>query len=103
MAISVTSNAGKTAAPHPLEPLSPEEIASAVAIVRASGKLGSKARFVTVVLHEPSKQTVLEYREGEPIEREAFVIILDNADGATYEHDQVLDTHPACATVHHVG
>ena len=81
----LASNASKTAAPHPLEPLSPEEIAAAVAIVRTSGKLGPKARFVTVVLHEPPKQAVLEYREGEPVEREAFVIILDNADGATYE------------------
>ena len=79
MSVHLTSNAIMTATPHPLEPLNPEEIASAVAIVRASGKLGSKARFVTVVLHEPSKQTVLAYREGDPIEREAFVIILDNA------------------------
>ena len=62
-----------------------KEIASAVAIVRASGKLGPKTRFVTVVLHEPSKQVVLAYREGDTVEREVFVIILDNADGATYE------------------
>ena len=69
MAVDLTSNATKTAALHPLEPLSPEEIASAVTIVRASGKLGPKARFVTVVLHEPAKQVVLAYREGDPIER----------------------------------
>src|SRR6266850_820040 len=85
MAVSLVSQERKTAAPHPLEPLSPEEIAAAVAIVRTSAKLGPKARFVTVVLHEPPKQAVLEYREGDPVEREAFVIILDNADGATYE------------------
>src|SRR5919108_5217043 len=85
MAVSLASTESKTAAPHPLEPLTPEEIAAAVAIVRTSGNLGPKARFVTVVLHEPSKQAVLEYREGDPVERQAFVIILDNADGATYE------------------
>jgi primary-amine oxidase len=85
MTVSVTPNEKKTAAPHPLEPLSPEEIATAVAIVRSSGKLAPQARFVTVVLHEPPKQAVLEYREGDPVEREAFAIILDNADGATYE------------------
>jgi primary-amine oxidase len=85
MATNLTSNGRETAALHPLEPLSPEEIAAAVSIVRASGKLGPKARFVTVVLHEPPKQAVLEYWEGGPVEREAFVIILDNADGATYE------------------
>ena len=78
MVVQLTSNENKSAAPHPLEPLSPEEIASAVAMVRASGKLGAKARFVTVALHEPSKQAVLAYREGDTVEREAFVIILDH-------------------------
>jgi primary-amine oxidase len=85
MAVSVASNASETVALHPLEPLSPEEIAAAVAIVRNSGQLGPQARFVTVVLHEPPKQVVLDYREGEPVERQAFVITLDNTDGATYQ------------------
>src|SRR5262249_3264684 len=81
----LTSRRTTARPPHPLEPLSPEEIAAAVAIVRSSGKLGPKARFVTVVLHEPPKQAGLEYRAGDQVEREAFVIILDNADVATYE------------------
>ena len=85
MADNLAPNDSKTAAPHPLEPLGPEEIASAVAIIRTGGKLGPKARFVTVVLHEPPKQRMLAYQEGGPVEREAFAIILDNADGATYE------------------
>src|SRR5262245_15696774 len=85
MPANLTSSATDTAALHPLEPLSPGEIAAAVAIVRDSGKLGPKSRFVTVVLHEPEKQAVLAYREGDPIDRKVFVIILDNADGATYE------------------
>jgi primary-amine oxidase len=85
MVVQRTSNENTSVARHPLEPLNLEEIAAAVAIVRTSGKLGSKARFVTVVLHEPAKQAVLEYQEGEPIERQAFVVILDNVDGATYE------------------
>jgi primary-amine oxidase len=85
MSIQLTSTATETTAPHPLDALSPEEIATAVGIVRASGKLGSQARFVTVALHEPSKPLVLAYREGDRIEREAFAIILDNTDGSTYE------------------
>ena len=85
MSVQLTSTLTKTAVPHPLDPLSPEEIATAVGILRASGKPGSQARFVTVALHEPSKPVVLAYREGDRIEREAFVIILDNTDGATYE------------------
>src|SRR5262245_43011551 len=70
---------------HPLDPLSAQEISAAVAILRTSGKLGSHVRFATVVLQEPSKEVVLNFKDGDPIEREAFAVILDNDDGATYE------------------
>ena len=70
---------------HPLDPLSAAEISAAVAILRASGKLGSHVRFATVVLQEPSKEVVLNFKDGDAIERAAFAIILDNDDGATYE------------------
>ncbi|MEP0886357.1 primary-amine oxidase, partial [Trichocoleus sp. ST-U3] len=70
---------------HPLEPLSVEEITAAVAIVRATHPVGSHFRFPTVVLNEPAKEVVLNFQEGDPIEREAFLILLDNATGTTYE------------------
>ena len=53
------------AARHPLEPLSAAEIAAAVGIVRASGRLGDRARFASITLHEPSKETVLGFRAGD--------------------------------------
>jgi primary-amine oxidase len=70
---------------HPLEPLTPDEIKVAVTILRSSGRIGDKARFATVTLHEPAKETVLNFQPGDLIEREAFFIILDNADSQTYE------------------
>src|SRR2546427_1956075 len=70
---------------HPLDPLSAQEITAAVSILRTSGKLGSNVRFATVVLQEPSKEVVLNFKDGDPIEREAFAIILENDDGATYD------------------
>src|SRR5499426_3933153 len=70
---------------HPLDPLSAQEITAAVSILRTSGKLGSNVRFATVVLQEPSKEVVLNFKDGDSIEREAFAVILDNDDGATYE------------------
>src|SRR5215471_18367874 len=70
---------------HPLDPLSAAEITTAVAILCASGKLGPHVQFATVMLQEPSKEVVLNFKDGDPIEREAFAIILDNDDGATYE------------------
>ena len=69
---------------HPLEPLTPEEITTAVRIIKEKN-LGETIRFPTVTLKEPDKQTVLNYKESDEIEREAFVIVLDNADGTTYE------------------
>ncbi len=88
--MTITHQLADTSAPsasgqHPLEPLSAEEVAAAVAIVRAERHLGEQTRFATVVLNEPEKQAVLGFKAGDEIEREAFLIILDNSDGATYE------------------
>jgi primary-amine oxidase len=70
---------------HPLEPLSAAEIAAAVALVRASGRLGSRVRFASITLHEPPKEVVLHFRAGEAIVREAFIILLDNETNAVSE------------------
>ncbi len=74
-----------TPARHPLDPLTPEEIAEAAAILKTQRDLGARVRFETIVLQEPAKETVLKFRTGDPIQREAFIVILDNDAGATYE------------------
>ena len=74
-----------TTATHPVEPLSPDEIRAAVAIVRSQQTLGSATRFATVTLNEPDKATVLAFQSGDEIEREAFLILLDNETAKTYE------------------
>lgn len=70
---------------HPLEPLTAAEMAQAISILRSSGKLGSQTRFVKVDLNEPAKEVVLNFKDGDPVEREAFIMLLDGTDGATYE------------------
>lgn len=70
---------------HPLEPLTPDEIATAVAIIRQEKPLSSSFRFATVTLNEPAKAAVLSFTPGDAIAREAFVILLDNATAKTYE------------------
>ena len=98
---------------HPLDPLTPQEMERTVEILRQSGptlpasgfpappppsarggpigdrgpmtRLGPRARFVKVELHEPSKEAVLGYRNEMPFEREAFASVLDAATGQTYE------------------
>jgi primary-amine oxidase len=70
---------------HPLEPLTAAEMAQAISILRNNGKLGFQTRFVKVDLHESPKEVVLNFKDGDPVEREAFIMLLDGTDGATYE------------------
>jgi primary-amine oxidase len=74
-----------TLAQHPLDPLTAEEIARAVQVLRADYPLSGRVRFATVVLQEPPKSVVLNFKKGDPIQREAFAILLDNATATTYE------------------
>src|SRR5205807_1238319 len=70
---------------HPLEPLTAGEITAAVHIVRTERNLHERVRFASVTLHEPPKEVVLNFKQGDPVTRAAFIILLDNTDGATYE------------------
>jgi primary-amine oxidase len=75
----------ETRCAHPLDLLSPDEMAQAVAIVRAHEQFTATTRFVKVELREPSKQVVLNFKTGDTWEREAFALLLDNANGKTSE------------------
>ena len=88
---------------HPLEPLTPDEISAAVAIARAQPSLGDRVRFATVTLKEPPKATVLSFQPGDTIEREAFIILLDNATAKTYEAVVSLSTGEVKSWVHIPG
>ena len=74
---------------HPLDPLTVEEIVEAASILKAHLKtqhqLGDRVRFETIVLQEPDKDTALNFQPGDSIERNAFLVILDNDAAATYE------------------
>ena len=70
---------------HPLDPLSAPEIEKAVNILRTQRALGERVRFESVVLNEPAKDSVLNPNGTDPASREAFIILLDNEAGSTYE------------------
>ena len=70
---------------HPLDPLSPGEIERAVAILRSERELGPRVRFESVELLEPPKDGPSRRNGHDPSGREAFIILLDNNTGATYE------------------
>jgi primary-amine oxidase len=64
----------KASVTHPLEPLSAEEMKSAVKIVRDIKKPGPEVRFISVALKEPSKAKPTVMAE----EREAFMVLYDS-------------------------
>ncbi len=76
-----------TSAPpiHPLDPLEPEELRSAVNIVRTEKQLDERALFEQVTLHEPDKTLVKRFAPGCDFPREAFVVVLDRSAGRTFE------------------
>ena len=80
-----------TSVRHPLDPLTADEIASAVAILREQRRLGPRVRFVTIALDEPPKEAVREFSPGDPVVRNAFVSLLDPGDGVAYEAVVSLD------------
>jgi primary-amine oxidase len=82
---------------HPLEPLSGDEIAAAIDILRRERALGERVRFVSVSLHEPPKAAVLAFPSDGSLERQAFAILLDNAVGRTYEAVVSLDRRSVVA------
>ncbi|WP_020180434.1 primary-amine oxidase [Methylopila sp. M107] len=70
---------------YPLDPLSAQEIADAVALVSKARSLGETARFPIVRLEEPDKAELSAWRAGEPLPRLAFVLHLDNLSGDAEE------------------
>jgi primary-amine oxidase len=70
---------------HPLDPLSKDEIAAVVATLKAENKATESSRFYTLVLHEPPKAEVLNFKPGAAFRREAFVVVFERAANKTLE------------------
>lgn len=70
---------------HPLEPLTEQEILDAIAILKAELNLSDRVRFMTVTLQEPPKAVILSYKPNSIVDREAFVVLLDNDTGNCHE------------------
>ncbi|MGH7949211.1 MAG: primary-amine oxidase, partial [Candidatus Binataceae bacterium] len=73
------------AATHPLDPLTKDEIAAAVAAIKTSGKAPSSAEFYRLTLVEPPKAEVLAFKAGRPISRSAKVLVYDRANNKSYD------------------
>jgi len=70
---------------HLLDPLTADEIEAASRILKQDRGLAATARFVYVTLLEPGKDTVLGYRRGGALDRQAHVVLRERAECRTYE------------------
>ena len=68
---------------HPLDGLTSSEYWAVHDILHKSGHMTPDTGVSTLLLHEPLKSTVLAWKPGDPIEREADVILEDK--GQTIE------------------
>lgn len=88
---------------HPLEPLSAEEIAAVVNIIRSYPAFHHQIRFVYVSLQEPNPDFQLSYKAGEAFEREAALVLLDiSQDPATVYEATVNLTRGAVTRYEHI-
>ena len=70
---------------HPLDPLTAEEVTGAWEILRTQRTLGARVRVVSIALQEPPKESVLAHRPGDAADRTVEVVLMDGAEGTTYE------------------
>lgn len=66
---------------HPLDPLTFEEHWTALEVLRAAGHIDRESLFSQLRLFEPDKGQVLGWREGEAIDRSAFVVVRNGKEG----------------------
>jgi primary-amine oxidase len=62
---------------HPLDGLTAEEVAKAVLLIREQGLATDATRYPAITLLEPAKDLVLKWKSGDPLPRQAFVIMRD--------------------------
>jgi primary-amine oxidase len=70
---------------HPLDPLSSEEIAAAIAVVRCYPEIGKDVRFISVNLVEPSKAELQIFAAGSVSDRRILIVLLDLEAGCAFE------------------
>jgi primary-amine oxidase len=74
-----------SAASHPLDPLTRDEMATATQVLKDAGKVTAQSRFSTIVLYEPPKAEVLSFEPGREARREAFAVVYERAANKTFE------------------
>src|SRR5262245_39424622 len=94
LASPLPASAANAVVEHPLDPLTPDEITAAAAIVRAAHGLPASARFAAIRLHEPPKDVVRSFTPATHVERRAWVAVMDAPAGLLHDGVVRLDLDP---------
>src|SRR4051794_19796791 len=70
---------------HPLDPLTADEIKLAKKVLAAAPGFPPEALFSTIVLKEPSKNDVINFRPGQSFTRQAAAVVMDRKHNRTFE------------------
>jgi len=81
----MVETAHQTPVTHPLESLRPDEVHSAVAAVRATGRISETALFSMVTLDEPAKSVLAAHRAGDTVDRRIRLIIVPGPEAGVVE------------------
>ena len=90
-------------AQHPLEPLTAEEFRKTAEILRRDQSLTDSWRFASMELKEPDKAEVRSWRDGDPVRRTAFTVLLNREDNTTWEGVVDLDDNKVVSWTHVPG
>ncbi|MGJ5894441.1 tyramine oxidase [Streptomyces sp. V2] len=88
---------------HPLEPLTAQEIRTAVDVLKEQHEIGPQLRFVMISLREPAKRDLWEFDARTPLERAVFIVLRDLAHRRTYEAVVALNREKVVSFEERVG
>ncbi len=71
---------------HPLDPLTADELARSIAILRERGDLSDRHRLIRLVLDEPAKDATHWQADANADERRAFAVVRERGTNAVTEH-----------------
>ena len=71
--------------PHPLDPLSAQELKDVVQHARNVWKLDHRHLFAMVQLHEPSKEIVNNWKDSDPVQRAAKITLWNSSTSTVIE------------------
>jgi len=70
---------------HALEPLSAEEVAQSVALLKTLAQFNSSTRIISIILEEPRKERIFGESSSHAIDREVLAMCFDNARNRAFQ------------------